>query len=92
MEIFSYLVSGTVAHKDSMGNGRELNLGQIQLMSAGTGVTHSEHNPSRSEPLHLLQILDPAEPIPTPALLHRVASIRRFGESVQNSRDLRRWS
>ena len=56
MEIFSYVVSGTIAHKDSMGNGRELKPGQIQLMSAGTGVTHSELNPSRSEPLHLLQI------------------------------------
>ncbi len=56
MEIFSYVVSGTIAHKDSMGNGRELKPGQVQLMSAGTGVTHSEFNPSASEPLHLLQI------------------------------------
>lgn len=56
MEIFSYVVSGTIAHKDSMGNGRELKPGQVQLMSAGTGVTHSEFNPSSSEPLHLLQI------------------------------------
>jgi quercetin 2,3-dioxygenase len=56
MEIFSYVVAGTIAHKDSMGNGRELKPGQIQLMSAGTGVTHSEFNPSRSEPLQLLQI------------------------------------
>lgn len=56
MEIFSYIVEGTIAHKDSMGNGRELRPGEIQLMSAGTGVTHSEFNPSRDEPLHLLQI------------------------------------
>ena len=56
MEIFSYVVSGTIAHKDSMGNGRELQPSQIQLMSAGTGVTHSEFNPSRTEPLLLLQI------------------------------------
>lgn len=56
MEIFSYVVSGAIAHKDSMGNGRELLPGQIQLMSAGSGVTHSEFNPSKAAPLHLLQI------------------------------------
>lgn len=56
MEIFSYVLEGTLQHKDSMGNGRALKPGQIQLMSAGSGVTHSEFNPSRSEGVRLLQI------------------------------------
>jgi hypothetical protein len=56
MEIFSYVLQGTLEHRDSLGNGRQLTPGQIQLMSAGRGVTHSEFNPSRAEPLHFLQI------------------------------------
>ncbi len=56
MEIFSYVLEGTIGHRDSMGNARELRPGEIQLMSAGSGVTHSEVNPSQDDPLHLLQI------------------------------------
>jgi quercetin 2,3-dioxygenase len=56
MEIFSYVLEGMLEHKDSLGNGRQLQPGQIQLMSAGRGVTHSEFNPSRTDPVHLLQI------------------------------------
>ena len=56
MEIFTVMLEGTLEHKDSMGNGRQLKPGQIQLMTAGSGVTHSEFNPSKTEPGHLLQI------------------------------------
>jgi len=56
MEIFTYVVAGAIEHKDSMGNGRVLRPGMIQLMSAGTGVLHSEFNPDPRADLHLLQI------------------------------------
>ena len=62
MEIFSYVLEGKLAHEDSMGHQRTLRPGEIQVMSAGSGVTHSEFNPSSSEPLHFLQIwIEPAE-------------------------------
>jgi redox-sensitive bicupin YhaK (pirin superfamily) len=56
MEILTYVLEGAVAHRDSMGHGEVVRPGDVQRMTAGTGVTHSEVNPSPTEPLHLLQI------------------------------------
>jgi redox-sensitive bicupin YhaK (pirin superfamily) len=63
MEIVTYVISGALAHKDSLGHGAVLRPGELQHMTAGRGIRHSEFNPSESEPVHLYQIwLLPRQP------------------------------
>lgn len=56
MEILTYVIDGALAHRDSMGNGRTIAAGEVQGMSAGTGIQHSEFNASAERPVHLLQV------------------------------------
>lgn len=80
MEILSYVVSGALEHRDSMGNGSVIRPGELQRMTAGSGVTHSEYNPSNEEPVRFLQIwLIPEARGLTPSYEQKY-----FGEERQN--------
>ncbi len=106
MEIISYVLDGAIEHRDSMGNGSVIRAGDVQRMTAGTGVFHSEFNPSRAEPLHFLQIwLLPNERGLTPGYEQRsfsladrtnrlrlVASPDGAGDSVSINQDVSLYS
>ena len=80
MEIITYVLSGALEHKDSMGNGRIIQPGDFQYMSAGTGVMHSEFNPSKTDTVHLLQIwIMPDERNVTPAYAEKPMAAAEAG-------------
>ena len=82
MEIISYVLDGELAHADSMGNGSTIRPGDVQRMSAGTGVRHSEFNGSREKPVHFLQIwIEPAQRGIQPDYEEK-----RFGEAEKRGR------
>jgi len=104
MEIITYVLSGALEHKDSMGNGRIIQPGEFQYMAAGTGVQHSEFNPSEDKAVHLLQIWilpDQRGAKPTygekssvnaaPGKLHLIASKSGRDDSIRINQDTDLW-
>jgi redox-sensitive bicupin YhaK (pirin superfamily) len=82
MEILTYILEGALRHQDSMGNSEQIRAGEVQVMSAGTGVTHSEVNASDSEAVHLLQIwIIPVQQNLSPGYQQKV-----FGASAKRGR------
>ena len=103
MEIITYILAGSLAHKDSMGNGRTIRTGEFQYMASGTGVQHSEYNASSDEAVHHLQVwimpdtkgLTPRYAEKTladaPAGLHLVASKTGRAGSIAIHQDADLW-
>jgi quercetin 2,3-dioxygenase len=87
MEIISYVLEGALEHRDSLGTGSIIRPGDVQRMTAGTGVTHSESNPSPTQPVHFLQIwitpdeddLEPSYEQRTPAPAELRGTLKRIG-------------
>lgn len=80
MEIVTYVLEGALEHKDSTGGGGIIRPGEVQYMCAGSGVTHSEYNASKTDPVHLLQIwLLPDEPDRTPGYAQKAFGDLRRG-------------
>lgn len=106
MEIITYVLSGALAHRDTLGHVKSLGPGEVQRMSAGTGIEHSEFNPSSTDPVHLLQIwLLPAKENTAPSYeqksfpiadqrnrLHLVASPDGAEGSVRVGQDVRLYA
>ena len=82
MEIVTYVLDGELEHRDSMGNGSVIKPGDVQYMSAGTGVTHSEFNASKSKPVHLYQIWM----FPERKGLKPIYDQKNFGESEKRGK------
>jgi hypothetical protein len=104
MEIISYVLAGELEHQDSMGNGRIIKPGEFQYIAAGTGVVHSEYNPSKQAPVHFLQIwIQPdqsgAKPAygekscanAAPGRLHLIASKAGREDSLRINQDADLW-
>jgi redox-sensitive bicupin YhaK (pirin superfamily) len=82
MEIFSYVLDGALAHEDSLGTGSTIGPGEVQKMSAGTGIVHSEFNPSETEPTRFLQVWI----IPERTGLHPSYEQKAFGDADKRGR------